>query len=319
MSVETQFARASREATFAVMAAARAPLTPVQQWAFDGLISVLQREQVFRIWGGQGSGKSTVLRALQQALGGARLGVKDFIDAQGDRHPLALEESFVRVALAALMSNTCVFIDDVDLLEAATFADGNPRRGWLTGALTLLCNYATEADKRLFFAGSLPCEIQARAFGWWLQQYRVEDYAALCCAFLPGGQAETLDFAKIHRFGPNLNAYQLRNTCVWLGKWDSFTTDHVIAYLREHHVTSNVDLEEVQAVDLHDLKGLDDLIQSLETHVILPLENEQLAAEFQLRPKRGVLLAGPPGTGKTTVGRALAHRLKGEGIDHVAN
>jgi len=73
-----------------------------------------------------------------------------------------------------------------------------------------------------------------------------------------------------------------------------------------------VDLEEVQEVDLRDLKGIDDVLRQLEINIALPLENDALANQFKLRSKRGVMLYGPPGTGKTTVGRALAHRLRGK-------
>jgi len=60
------------------------------------------------------------------------------------------------------------------------------------------------------------------------------------------------------------------------------------------------------------LEGVDDVLRSLEIHIVLPLENDAVANDLGLRPKRGVLLYGPPGTGKTTIGRALAHRLRGK-------
>jgi ATP-dependent 26S proteasome regulatory subunit len=54
---------------------------------------------------------------------------------------------------------------------------------------------------------------------------------------------------------------------------------------------------------------LDEVISALEAKIALPFENCERAAELGLKAKRGVLLAGPPGTGLTTIGRALAHRL----------
>ncbi|HEY6988280.1 MAG TPA: ATP-binding protein, partial [Bryobacteraceae bacterium] len=101
--------------------------------------------------------------------------------------------------------------------------------------------------------------------------------------------------------------------CDWLtAGGQEIHTEAFIEYLRSQRLTSNVDLDEVQAVELAELVGVDDVIRSLEIHIAFPLENDRMAGEMNLRSKRGVLLYGPPGTGKTTVGRALAHRLKGK-------
>jgi len=90
-------------------------------------------------------------------------------------------------------------------------------------------------------------------------------------------------------------------------------TDALMAAVRSDLVsTSAVAPEDVEAVDLSSYPGLEGIKEDLEKQVLFPLEHPELAQELGLAPKRGVLIHGSPGTGKTTVGRWLAHRLKGK-------
>jgi transitional endoplasmic reticulum ATPase len=168
-------------------------------------------------------------------------------------------------------------------------------------------------QKSLLFAASgehVPEPVRQRAYLWTIGEFTSQDYETICRHYL--GSARELDYAKIYRFAPALNGHQLRNACAWLRREEERNTDGFIAYLSSRNMTSNVDLEEVEEVGWQDLKGVNDLITEPEAKVALPFENDALTAELKLKPKRGVLLAGPPGAGKTTIGRALARRLKGK-------
>lgn len=180
----------------------------------------------------------------------------------------------------------------------------------MEAVLTSVCTFAVAANKKLVFGneGSVSDPISNRCYYAGFKKFKVADYEFFGKAFL-GEKAKDMDFAKIHRFAPKLNGHQLKSACLWL-KDQKVDTESFLDYLRSQRMASNVDLGEVEAVELRSLKGFDDVIDSLEANIIVPLENDSLASEFGLKPKRGVLLAGPPGTGKTTVGRALAHRLR---------
>ncbi len=289
-------------------------LCPSQQRGYDELRRLLPLGNVFALTAGAGLGRTTVLRQLHRDLGGALLGMQHLTDALRRRNPVALEETFEQLVLDALCEHDAVFVDDLRLLSAVTGNHFYPRSGLLDAPLTTLCSYAVDAGKKLVFAvvnePSQP--IKERCHFARIREYDADDYAFLCRHFLGEALAERLDFRKVHRFARELNAHQIKAACQAHTGADDLDTDRFIAYLRANRLFSNVHLEEVQPVALHDLRGVDDVIRSLEANVVVPLENDEVAGELGLKPKRGVLLAGPPGTGKTTVGRALAHRLQGK-------
>src|SRR6266581_4535608 len=289
-------------------------LCPAQQSVLESLLKGLPIGSIFRVWGGIGRGKTTVLKEVHQQTGGAFLGMKDFVAASSLKHPMALEETLYNLVLEALKAHPVVILDDLHLLDL--FSAGchfYPRSKYLNSVMMGLCSYALEADRKLIFSTTshLAEAAEQRSYSFGIEKFKVEDYAALADGWL-GKKSGKLDFEKIFRFAPKLNAHQLKAACKWLAEHPSLSTEVFIDYLRSQRLASNVDLQEVQDVDLRDLKGVDDVLRHLEINIVLPLENDALANQFKLRPKRGVLLYGPPGTGKTTVGRALAHRLKGK-------
>jgi hypothetical protein len=290
-------------------------LSPAQQRALDGLHHVLPLGNVFVLHAATGLGRTTVLRQLHAEEGGTFLNLKNFLDALQARHPLAMEETFERLLMDALAHDQTVLVDDLHLLTCVMGGCNHFywRNGLLDGPLSTLTTYAAETGKRLIFAdeGSPPNPVRQRCHFVPIKEFEVADYQFLCRAYLGDAVTDRIDFGKVFRFARELNAHQIKAACQWFrANPDAVDTAAFIDYLRTKRLSSNVDLGEVQQVELHDLQGVDDVLRSLEANIIVPLENDELAAELGLKPKRGVLLAGPPGTGKTTIGRALAHRLK---------
>jgi SpoVK/Ycf46/Vps4 family AAA+-type ATPase len=285
-------------------------LTPAQQKAADGLLEGIAVGGVLLLRGPSGSGKTTILEMIHALRGGALIGARELAAAMASKDAGPIEEAFLRLIEDAMAAHELVIVDDLHLVTSVVEGPNYPNTYLLDAALTALLTEARANNRTVVFASRnrVPWSITRRAYVWEIGEFGEEDYAHICRARL--SSAEGLDFGKIFRFAPGLNGHQLTNASTWLSREPALDTEGFLDYLSTHDMTSNVKIEEVQPVKWSDLKGVDDVIRVLEAKIALPFENDALAAQLQLKPKRGVLIAGPPGTGKTTIGRALAHRLK---------
>jgi SpoVK/Ycf46/Vps4 family AAA+-type ATPase len=290
-------------------------LCPAQERARSYLLRSLPRVPVIACCGRPGAGRTTVLRALHAEIGGVFIDAGDYVEAEIEEHPFRLEETFYRLVRDALRSHQHVFVDDFHLLRRVV-ADSfhYPRGGFVELPLKALSAIAEVEGKKLILGlqSRLEGVLAESALAVWIDDFEPADYAAVCAAHLGAERAAGLDFDKIHRFAQHLSAAVLRLVCSAFEPKLALDTDAFIDYLDAMHLTSNVDLDEVQKVELADLRGIDDIVEALKTHVALPLTDDGRAQALGLRPSRGILLLGPPGTGKTTVERALAHRLRGK-------
>jgi proteasome-associated ATPase len=76
--------------------------------------------------------------------------------------------------------------------------------------------------------------------------------------------------------------------------------------------TQDYFMEEVPDLPWEKIGGQQEAIQVIKDAIELPLLHPELFARFEKRPLKGILLFGPPGCGKTLIGKATAYNLTRE-------
>lgn len=89
---------------------------------------------------------------------------------------------------------------------------------------------------------------------------------------------------------------------------NSFLESYRRALSRFSGSTVDIEKDVPNPVPEDDLVGVEDIIDEITTSIINPM---QLGIPG-IPIKKGLLLCGPPGTGKTSIGRWLAHKIKGK-------
>ena len=293
-------------------------LSPVQKVALDGLNAVLKVIPVVGFVGEAGCGASTVGRTLAAQWGGRVFNARNMVEAAAAAPANATEESIGAEISKWLTQYPLVVLDDTAYFTTPGY-NASARPGFVRTVMLRLVMQSMASGARLVIVG-LPLESWESArdrFGSQaavitMDAFRAADYQAVATHIVGAARVHGVDFALLFRHASHLQGHQLRLAFSLLSGRDTLSTDDVIACLGRYVTSSNTRMQEVEAISFAQLPGHEAIVEALNTHIILPMENRELAGRMGLRPKRGVLLHGPAGTGKTSIGRALAHQMQGK-------
>src|SRR5512136_571971 len=166
-----------------------------------------------------------------------------------------------------------------------------------------------EGEKRLIENQKLKFEREARKLRSELERLRVGP-------MIVGTVIEVLDESRVivksstgPRFVVNLSQFieEELKPGVQVGlNQQSFAVMCVLPSPRDPAVFG-MEIEEAPNVDFSQIGGLESQIAEIREIVELPLKRPDLFQAVGIEPPKGVLLHGPPGTGKTILAKAVAH------------
>ncbi len=293
------------------------PLLPSQAETYARLLNAARSTPYVVMTGQPGMGRTLLLRRLAAETGGAYIGVEEIFASLHKHNVLRLSEAIYELIASAMAEHGTVIFDDF----FAAMQMGASRLYWSrfasNGLVSALRDLPVKQERVLVVGGNRldTWEPASQHYGAAVvhieaQPLVAEDYAAFLGAKW-GARASQVDIPAVFRAAPELDLYQLSLLANLLRDQAILTTEQVLACLEEDVLSSNLHIDEVEALSFGSLPGSERIVEALEQHIILPFENRELAEKYEVRPRRGVLLYGPPGTGKTSIGRALAHRMSG--------
>lgn len=296
-------------------------LTPSQQLAFEKAIAAFNSNPILLIESEPGMGKSTLLKVMHYHTGGKFLNGEDILRAHARSIAIEYEQVVYDAISAAIEDNDVVYYDNVGDFQSASHAGYYHRPELFDAVFKALYEKASFAGKKFVCSArqgrmaAHPGEmVLYRPVTVSLEPLKRIDYRHIFAENFGEANVNAIDFEKVYAFARKLSGHFLTTVCNLLKArdLDAPATQDVVNVLQEQLLKSNVDVREVENVDLTTLVGVDAIVEKLERTILLPLKEPDLAQELGLEAKHGVILHGPPGTGKTTIGRALAHMMQGK-------
>jgi ATP-dependent 26S proteasome regulatory subunit len=250
---------------------------------------------------------------MHARMGGSYLTPDDMFSAIKGRDPAKTEEAIIDLIEQSLSGHDVLFFDDFGYIESIGNGKGE-RPGYLGQLMHVAYDFVRKNNKKLIYTGKrLNEHSEGQVAPYGIGAFASDDYEAIIRNQF-AGDLSRVDFDKIFRSYKRLNAYNLSAAARILTEENNSnpTTEDLVELLNDFVSLGNLNIEEVENVSLDTLVGIDDIVRDLQRTVLIPMTQPDLARDLGLKPKRGVLLYGEPGTGKTTIGRALAHQMKGK-------